>query len=198
MSPGDARDEVDRAADCAGSEDRRRAAAQRFDALDRLVDAHELIGVVERQLEHRIERNAVFHQADVAIAAVLNDAAREHVALRRAGSGLDPEARHRGNQIRRARRRLLRDVLGIERGDRDARIELGALGDGRAGDDDFAHREELVRTGLTLRRCAHPVAPPPVAGRCIARESHRSAQAGSTVPPPRRSDAARRLSLRPC
>src|SRR5690606_27618595 len=70
-----ARDEVDRPADRAGRENRRRAAAHDLDAADRSIEPDELIRVVERQLVDRIERQTVLHQADVTIAAVLNDPA---------------------------------------------------------------------------------------------------------------------------
>src|SRR5690606_11659014 len=152
-----ARDEVDRSADRAGREDRRGAAAHDLDAVHGSVDAHELIRVVERELVDRIDRQTVLHQADVAIAAVLNDAAREHVTVRRAGRRLDPEARHRFDQGGGALRRLPAKILGLERRDRDARFVLRALRRCRAGHDDLLHRERRgllfgVLDGLGKRR----------------------------------------------
>src|SRR5690606_3465858 len=77
-------DEIDRAADGAVGKNRRRAAAHDLDAAHGPIDAHELIRIVKRQLITGIDRDAVLHQPDVAIAAVLYDAAGEDVALRRA------------------------------------------------------------------------------------------------------------------
>src|SRR5690606_14314707 len=129
------RNEVDRAAHRAGREDRRGAAAYDLDAPHAAVDAYELIGIVERELVYGIDGQPVLHQADVAIAAVLNDASGEDVALGRARRRLDPEPGHRLEQRRGALRRLPAQVVGLERRDRDARFVLRALRRCRAGHD---------------------------------------------------------------
>src|SRR5690606_21540069 len=118
---------------------------------------------------------------DVAIAAVLDDAPGEHVALRRARRRLDPEAGHRLEQVGSALRRLPAQVLGLERRDRDARFVLRPLRRSGAGDDDLLHRKrrhffvldrlsearernqkgERQMTGETAQHCDLLVARPP-------------------------------------
>src|SRR5690606_28175992 len=97
-----ARDEIDGASDRTGSEDRGGAAAHSSRALNRAVDAHELVGVVERQLEDGIQRKAVYHQADITVSAILDDAASEHVAVRRTRRGFHPEPWYGSDQVGRA------------------------------------------------------------------------------------------------
>ena len=114
FEPGDAVTKLIVPPDCTRRKNRCRPPAHRLDTRHLIVDAHELVGVVEREFEDGIDGNAIFHQADVSITTVLDDAARKHVALRRAGCGLDPKARYRGHQVSRTCRRLLLDVLSVE------------------------------------------------------------------------------------
>src|SRR5690606_8634301 len=101
--------------------------------------------IVERELEHRVHREPVFNQPDVAIAAILHDTPGEDVAMGRSRGGFDPEAGNSRYQVCRAGRKVPVDISAIECRDTDARLELGASAGSRTGNDDLLHRERTRR-----------------------------------------------------
>ena len=134
---GAAGDVVDHAAGGVRIEDRRRAATDDFDPVDRFVETEGLVGVQIAERGIVLHGQAVLEQVD-RTEAVDRNAARADIARAFAARGLDPEAGDRLQRLGHARRRARADHVVRQGGDGVAGVELGALaGAGAAGDDDL-------------------------------------------------------------
>eukprot|EP01136_Pigoraptor_vietnamica_P021715 Opistho-1_new@72112 len=145
IAPAFLLDEVDGEAGLAAAEQRAGAAANRLDALDRLVDADQLGVFEERQGRGREEGNALHHQRDKFGVATRRIAAHEDVGAILAARAFGRHAGDDLEQVGGAVRRGAIDRVRIDAGDRERRILAVDPAAGGAGDDDlFIGRSRVV------------------------------------------------------
>ena len=130
------RDEVDDAARRVAGEGRGRAAANRFDAGERQVVADEDVGIAEDDVAEFQHRQAVLLQLqELRTTRGDRQAADRDIGIAFAARCLDADAGQVAQDFGGVARRDLRGEIGVERADRDRRVEaIAPLGD--AGDDD--------------------------------------------------------------
>ena len=145
--------EIDGQSRLALAEDRIGAAAQTLDARDRLVDAEDRALLEERQHLGAVQRRAVDGERDEGRVAAARQAADVDVRPGDACRALGPDARNRLEQVSRALRRDLSDVLRGHRRHCEARfLPVRAAATRRTGHHDLLEWLPLRSRGRLLGR----------------------------------------------